>query len=387
MPSRRAVSVSSCEPCASATSKSPPARPAPQRGQARRASPRALPSARAPAVAADQLGLDPVQLEQLQRLRVVARGDLDLVAALAQERDQRPEDEHVRRRGHVDPDLHAATPRARRGSATAGGRSTWRSCQSVNASRPQSWRREILAPGDVVVEQRAHGLGPEEALAAERLRRERLARERLELAAQPGRGRDREAALPAARRSRRAASGATALRSSRFLREAAHLVPRRQREREGRRRPGRGTGRAPRASAPSTPGRSSRAGRRRGRCRGRRPAGARAARRPRSPRSARGRGRPGRSSWRRPVSSAARVGREDLLPAVVALERRQVRARGRSASPCSRSSPWRVELGRRSTSGRARRGERARRARRAGRRRRCSSRRRARRRPRRRARP
>ena len=49
----------------------------------------------------------PVELEQLDRLCVVARGDLDLVAARAQELDQRPEHEHVGRRRHVDPDPHA----------------------------------------------------------------------------------------------------------------------------------------------------------------------------------------------------------------------------------------------------------------------------------------
>ena len=45
---------------------------------------RALPSARAPAVTAEHVRLDPVELEQLHRLRVVAGGDLDLRAALAE---------------------------------------------------------------------------------------------------------------------------------------------------------------------------------------------------------------------------------------------------------------------------------------------------------------
>ena len=57
-------------------------------------------------MAPDRSRLDPVQLEQLHGLRVLACGDLDLVAALAEQRDQRPEDEHVRRVGHVDPDAH-----------------------------------------------------------------------------------------------------------------------------------------------------------------------------------------------------------------------------------------------------------------------------------------
>jgi hypothetical protein len=47
-----------------------------------------------------------VQLEQLQCLRVLAGGDLDLGPALAQQPDQRPEDQDVRRVGQVDPDAH-----------------------------------------------------------------------------------------------------------------------------------------------------------------------------------------------------------------------------------------------------------------------------------------
>ena len=80
-----------------------------------------------------------------------------------------------------------------------------------------------------------------------------------------------------------------------LLREPAHLVPRRQARTRSSSRPGRGTARAPRASAPSTRGRSSRAGRRRGRSpkstSWRRASGRR---RPRSRGSARGRRRPGR---------------------------------------------------------------------------------------------
>jgi len=76
-------------------------------------------------VPADHLGLEPVQLEQLEGLRIVARGDLNLVAAPPQELDQRPEDEDMGRRGHVHPDLHLAPPtgdgsrRAEPGSADA----------------------------------------------------------------------------------------------------------------------------------------------------------------------------------------------------------------------------------------------------------------------------
>ena len=47
-----------------------------------------------------------MQLEELECLRVVARRQLDLGAPVAQDPDQRPEHEHVRRRGHVDPDPH-----------------------------------------------------------------------------------------------------------------------------------------------------------------------------------------------------------------------------------------------------------------------------------------
>ncbi len=57
-------------------------------------------------MAADHLGRQPVQLEELQRLCVVARGDLHLVTATAHQLDQRPEHEHVCARGHVDPDAH-----------------------------------------------------------------------------------------------------------------------------------------------------------------------------------------------------------------------------------------------------------------------------------------
>ena len=61
---------------------------------------------RAAAVPPDRCRVDPVQLEQLQRLRVLARGDLDLVTALAEQPDQRLEDQDVRRVGEVDPDAH-----------------------------------------------------------------------------------------------------------------------------------------------------------------------------------------------------------------------------------------------------------------------------------------
>src|SRR4051794_17429735 len=55
--------------------------------------------------------------------------------------------------------------------------------------------RQIGAPGDVLVEHAPNGGRLQQALAAQRLGGKRLAGERLELAAQPGRRRDREAAL------------------------------------------------------------------------------------------------------------------------------------------------------------------------------------------------
>ena len=38
-------------------------------------------------------------------------------------------------------------------------RSTWRSCQSVNASSPHSCREQVLAAGDVLVDQARTTLG------------------------------------------------------------------------------------------------------------------------------------------------------------------------------------------------------------------------------------
>ena len=123
------------------------ARPASQRAQPRGHLPR-LAEPRAAAVMPDRRRGHAVALDQLQGLRVVARGDLDLVAARLEQLDERPEDERMRARRHVDPDAHQRSPaddvreRARRGCMP----STWRSCQSVNASRPQSWRERSSRP-------------------------------------------------------------------------------------------------------------------------------------------------------------------------------------------------------------------------------------------------
>ena len=45
-------------------------------------------------------------VEQLERLRELARGDRDVVAPVAQQLDERAEEGHVRRVGDVDPDAH-----------------------------------------------------------------------------------------------------------------------------------------------------------------------------------------------------------------------------------------------------------------------------------------
>src|SRR5579864_4150062 len=115
--------------------------------------------ARAPAVPPDHLRLEPVQLQQLQRLRVVARRDLHLVAARLHDLDQRPEHEHVRARRHVDPDLHTSSDSIRAERSVGGSCSTWRSYQSVNASRPQSWRLQSSAPATCSSSSRATGAG------------------------------------------------------------------------------------------------------------------------------------------------------------------------------------------------------------------------------------
>ena len=59
-------------------------------------------------MAADDLVLDPEPLEDADELSVLARGDLDLVAAGREPLDDRPQDERVRGSGAVDPDPHAA---------------------------------------------------------------------------------------------------------------------------------------------------------------------------------------------------------------------------------------------------------------------------------------
>jgi hypothetical protein len=64
-------------------------------------------------VAPDQRRSYAVKLEQLDRLRVFPRRDLDLVTALAQEPNQRPKHQHVRRRSYIHPNSQAANAVAR----------------------------------------------------------------------------------------------------------------------------------------------------------------------------------------------------------------------------------------------------------------------------------
>ena len=106
---------------------------APRRGpRAERSQPRPhrddLPgSPGAPVRRADDVVGDPRVGEQLERLREVARRDRHLVPSLLEQPDQRPEEGHVRRVRHVDPDPHqrdypsAAAIRFAYGYEAAGG--------------------------------------------------------------------------------------------------------------------------------------------------------------------------------------------------------------------------------------------------------------------------
>ena len=108
--------------------------------------------------APSELGVEAVEGEQLDRLRIVARSQLDLVAARPQDLDQRPEDQHVGRGRHVDPDPHAAIA-VRRAAC---------SCQSAKQRRPQSWRERSWRPLTWSSSSRATVSGSEEALLAQR---------------------------------------------------------------------------------------------------------------------------------------------------------------------------------------------------------------------------
>src|SRR5437762_12669304 len=71
--------------------------------------PSLAPGARASVSRPYDLVLDAVQLEELERLRVVPRRHLDLLPALRQEGDERPEEEHPGRARDGDPDAHQVT--------------------------------------------------------------------------------------------------------------------------------------------------------------------------------------------------------------------------------------------------------------------------------------
>ena len=166
MPRRRAVIVSSCEPCASATSKPRPfAQPRSAR-EARRQ--RARLAERASARRGGRSPrLEAVQLEQLQRLRVVARRDLDLVAALAQESGSAA---GTRARGPLAVmSIQTFTPAS--GSVhggAAGGALDVALVPEREREQPPELPAQVLAAGDVLVEQPRDRRRVEEALAPQR---------------------------------------------------------------------------------------------------------------------------------------------------------------------------------------------------------------------------
>ena len=88
-----------------------PAEPAHHRGALQEAG--QLPGPGGAAVAPDRRVIDAVELQQLLRLRVLARGDLHLVTRLTQALDDGPEHEDVRRRADVHPDPHPDPDEAR----------------------------------------------------------------------------------------------------------------------------------------------------------------------------------------------------------------------------------------------------------------------------------
>src|SRR5215471_2657641 len=99
--------------------------------------------------------------------------------------------------------------------------------------QPPELAAPVLPAGSVLVDEARYWLGLEEALALQVLRRQRLARERLEVAAQPRRCRDREAALASVHHLGRH-EWLERFPQQHLLRESAHLEARRQREGEVR---------------------------------------------------------------------------------------------------------------------------------------------------------
>ncbi len=181
-------------------------------------------------MAADDRGLDAVLVEQLERLCVVARRHLYVVAVSAQETEDGPEDQDVRRGRDVDPDSQASACAT---LVSRGAFSTCRSCQSVKARRPHSCRLRSSLPETWSSRMRRTVAWVEEPLPAERLGRQRVAGERLQLAAEPRCGGDREAALAAAKKRRRNEWG-HGLAQQHLLAQPSHLVLGREREREVR---------------------------------------------------------------------------------------------------------------------------------------------------------
>ena len=74
----------------------------------------------AAAVMADRGVVDPVALEQPERLREIARRHEHLVAAAPQRLDHGPDDQHVRRVGEVDRDTRGRASGATRAQIVGG---------------------------------------------------------------------------------------------------------------------------------------------------------------------------------------------------------------------------------------------------------------------------
>ena len=110
-----------------------------------------LAGSRAAAVVPERCCRHSVLGDQLEGLPVVAGGDLDLVAAGLEQRHERPEDERVGARGHVDPDAHQGRPRdLRRGGSRAASqaaatfRFTGAPARRSGAARPKPSPRSSL---------------------------------------------------------------------------------------------------------------------------------------------------------------------------------------------------------------------------------------------------
>ena len=382
MPSRRAVIVSSCDPCASATSKSRPFAHA-RSAWSREVSWRAFPTRERPPWWPITVAVHPVLLDQLEGLCVLARRDLDLVAARLEQLDERPEDERVRTRRHVDPDPHRGDHLLERRVA--------RDPLDVPLEPEREREQAPQLPGQVLAARRRGGRAPRSTASGCRYPcRRTVAAESVSRANGSSSPRSHAAAGIEKPRLR---PWTTSPRQQRLhgaaqqplLREAAHLLRRGEREREAR--DDRVQERHPRLERPRHRGavglHQQIVGEIPAECP--RPAAAPGARAPPSRRTGRGRATPGPSRAGARSARRARPGRRSSST--------RGAARAAAGAPPARSA-WR---GSRSSPAASRTGAvrrpdgrgppRRRPARRAGRRRRCSSRRRARRRPRPRARP